>query len=158
MKANVIWNGNMAFAGKSDSGFPILLDADSAVGGTNNGARPMELIALGLAGCTAMDVISILKKKRQYVAQFDVRVEATRADTHPKVFTSAVITYIISGKNIEEDSVLRAIELSATRYCPAQAMFRQVLPMEFRYEIYENEGDGNQRLTYQGNWHEMTAE
>ena len=158
MNANVVWRGNMAFAGASDSGFPVQLDADAAVGGTDSGARPMELIALGLAGCTAMDVISILGKKRQEVTRFEVRVDAPRAEEHPKVFTSAVITYIVSGKAIDEASVLRAIELSATRYCPAQAMFGRVFPMELRYEIYEDEGEGNQRLMVQGAWQEAVTE
>lgn len=157
MKANVVWKGNMAFAGEADSGFPVSLDADTIAGGANSGARPMELIALGLAGCTAMDVISILKKKRQEVTRFEVRVDAPRAEEHPKVFTSAVITYIISGKNIDEASVLRAIELSATKYCPAQSMLGQAFPMDLRYEVYEDEGDENQRLTHQGGWQEMVA-
>jgi putative redox protein len=152
MKANVIWKGNMAFAGETDS------DADSTVGGTNSGARPMEMIALGLAGCTAMDVISILRKKQQEVAGFEVRVDAPRAEEHPKVFTSAIITYIVRGNNIDEAAVLRAIELTSTKYCPAQAMLGQAFPINLQYEIYEDEGDGNQRLTYQGSWQEMVAE
>lgn len=153
MNANVVWRGNMAFDGVSDSGFPVSLDAD--VGGTNSGARPMELIALGLAGCTGMDVISILRKKRQEVTRFEVHVEAPRAEEHPKVFTSAVIKYIVSGRNIDEASVLRAIELSATRYCPAQAMLGQVFPMELHYEVYEDEEGGGQNLVHQGIWQEM---
>jgi putative redox protein len=155
MNANVVWRGNMAFAGVSDSGFPVPLDADADVGGTNSGARPMELIALGLAGCTAMDVISILRKKRQEVTRFEVRVEALRAEEHPKVFTSAVIKYVVSGRNIDEASVLRAIELSTTRYCPAQAMLGQVFPMELHYEVYEDEEGGCQNLVHQGVWQEM---
>ena len=158
MKANVTWKGNMAFAGETDSGFPVPLDADTAVGGMNSGARPMELIALGLAGCTAMDVISILRKKRQEVTSFEVHVDAPRVEGHPKVFTSAVITYTVSGKNIDEASVLRAIELTATRYCPAQAMLGQVFPIDLKYEIFEDEGDGSPRLTHQGTWQEMVTE
>lgn len=157
MKANVIWKGNMAFTGTSDSGIPVPLDADAAVGGADGGPRPMELIAIGLAGCTAMDVISILAKKRQQVSSFEVRVDAPRAEEHPKVFTSAVITYVVSGKAIDEASVLRAIELSAKRYCPAQAMFNKVFPMDLRYEIYEEEGDGGQSLAHQGIWQESPA-
>lgn len=154
MKANVIWRGNMGFTGQSDSGFPVPLDADRAAGGTDSGARPMELIAIGLAGCTAMDVISILKKKCQEVTRFEVRVDAERAEEHPKVFTHATITYLIWGKNVEEASVLRAIELSATKYCPAQAMLGRVFPIKLRYEIFEDEGEDGQRLAYQGVWQE----
>ena len=92
------------------------------------------------------------------MTRFEVRVDAPRAEEHPKVFTSAVITYVVSGKAIDEASVLRAIELSATRYCPAQAMFGRVFPMELHYEIYEDEGEGNQRLMVQGAWQEAVTE
>ena len=157
MKANAIWKGNMTFVGEAPSGFPIQMDTVPEAGGTNSGTRPMELIAIGLAGCTAMDVISVLKKMRQEVTQFEVRVDAPRSSEHPKVFTSAVITYIVSGKNLVENSVLRAIELSATRYCPVETMLSQAFPMDLHYEIYEDEGD-IQRLTHQGIWQELTLE
>jgi putative redox protein len=157
MKAIVNWQQNMTFIGTADSGFPVKMDVDESGGGDNNGVRPMELLALGLAGCTAMDVISILRKKRQNVTQFDVRVDASRVREHPKVFTSAVITYIVSGNNVEESAVLRAIELSTTKYCPAQFMFGQVFPIDLQYEIYE-EGEGDRRLVYQGNWQEVPQE
>ena len=128
----------MSFTGIADSGFPISLDTDESVGGNNSAARPMELIALGLAGCTAMDVISILQKKRQEVTSFEVKMDAARAKEHPKVFTSAVILYIVTGKQIDEAALMRAIELSAVKYCPAQAMLANAFPMELRYEIYED--------------------
>jgi len=150
MKTTVNWQQNMTFIGKSASGFPVQMDADSSYGGTESGVRPMEMIALGLAGCTAMDVISILQKKHQQVTQFEVKVDAPRSGEHPKVFTNAVITYIVVGNQIEENAVLRAIELSATKYCPAQFMLGQVFPIELQYEIYEDEGNGRTRLTYQG--------
>jgi putative redox protein len=138
MLASVKWNNRMSFTGIADSGFPISLDTDESVGGNNSAARPLELIALGLAGCTAMDVISILQKKRQEVTSFEVKVDAARANEHPKVFTSAVIRYVITGKNIDEAALVRAIELSAVKYCPAQAMLANAFPMELRYEIYED--------------------
>jgi len=116
------------------------------------------LIALGLAGCTAMDVISVLQKKRQNVTRFEVDVDAARAEEHPKVFTNAVITYIVTGSNVEENALLRAIELSATRYCPAQSMLGQVFPIDLRYEIYEDEGNGERRLICQGVWQEVPQE
>jgi len=128
----------MSFTGTADSGFPISLDTDESVGGDNRAARPMELIALGLAGCTAMDVISILQKKRQEVTSFEVEVDMARANDHPKVFTSAVIRYVVMGKNIDETALTRAIELSAVKYCPVQAMLANAFPMELRYEIYED--------------------
>jgi len=157
MKANVVWREYLAFDGQTDSGFHIPLDADAAVGGTNSGSRPMELIALGLAGCTAMDVISILRKKCREVTSFEVHVDAPRAEEHPKVFTGAVITYVVKGSQINEASVLRAIQLTATKYCPAQAMLGQIFPIDLQNEIYEDDGKGSQHLTHQGTWQEMIA-
>ena len=150
MDAKVVWQGKMAFTGSADTGFEIPLDAAEAVGGENGGSRPMELIAIGLAGCTAMDVISILKKKRQEITGFDVQVNAERAESHPKVFTKAVIEYNVSGHNVDEAAVVRAIELSASRYCPAQAMFADVFPMELRYQIFEDLGNDQKDLAVSG--------
>lgn len=158
MKATVKWQEKMVFLGTPDSGFPVRMDSDDYFGGTRSGVRPMEMIALGLAGCTAMDVLSILQKKRQQVIDFEVRVNAPRSPEYPKVFTSALITYIVTGKNINETAVLRSIELSATKYCPAQFMLAQAFPMELRYEVYEAEADGNRRLMYQGIWQELSTE
>ena len=158
MKANVTWQKDMVFIGKAASGFPILMDSDPSYSGTNSGVRPMEMIALGLAGCTAMDVLSILQKKRQQITQFEVKVDAPRSADYPQVFTRAAITYIVTGKNIPEEAVLRSIELAATKYCPAQIMLEQVFPMDLHYEIYEDERDGMKRLTYQGIWQNMALE
>lgn len=150
MDAKVTWNGQMSFDGTSDTGFHLPLDSDPSVGGGNSGFRPMELLATGVAGCTAMDVISILTKKRQNVIGFEVRVHLDRAVEHPKVFTSAVIDYEIKGQAINEAAVRRAIELSAIRYCPAQAMFGQLIPIRLRYAIYEQTEDGSHTLTVRG--------
>lgn len=150
MKAIVSWKQAMTFAGYADSGHSVQMDAGHSVGGGNNGIRPMEMIALGLAGCAGMDVISILQKKRQQVTQFDVLVHADRSADHPKVFTRAVITFVVVGKSIEEDALLRSIELSATKYCPVHAMLEQAFPIDMHYEIYEDHGDGEKQLIYQG--------
>lgn len=137
MEAKVTWQGRMTFTGSADSNFPVQLGTDPAVGGDNDGLRPMELIAIGLAGCTAMDVISILQKKRQDVTGFEVRVHTTRADEHPKVFTHITIEYLIEGRNIDPAAVERAMELSETKYCPAQAMLGKAAPIELTYKITE---------------------
>ena len=158
MKVAVQWKEHMTFSGMPDSGFAVQMDADSTFGGTNNGVRPMEMIALGLAGCTAMDVISILQKKRQQITQFEVRVNAPRSAEHPKVFTKALITYVVTGKNVDESALIRSIELAATKYCPAQLMLAQAFPMEFHYEIYDEEEDGMRQLTFQGIWQELPFE
>jgi putative redox protein len=142
MEAKVTWQQRMSFDATADSGFHMQLGTDPAVGGDNDGFRPMELVAMGLAGCTAMDVISILAKKRQNVTGFEVQVHADRADDHPKVFTHAVIEYLVTGVGIDENAVLRAIELSATRYCPAQSMLAKAFPIELKYIIYEQGENG----------------
>lgn len=150
MEAKVQWQGKMTFNGVAGSGYPVRLDTDAGAGGDNNGAGPMELLAIGLAGCTAMDVISILGKKRQQVTDFEVQVHAGRAPEHPKVFTDAVIEYFVTGEGVEEAAVLRAIELSTTRYCPANAMFSRLMPMEFRYHIFEAVEEGQRVLVKSG--------
>lgn len=152
MNANVIWKGRMSFTGTADSGFTLDLGTDPSVGGDNDGFRPMELIAVGLAGCTAMDVISILSKKRQVVTGFEVQVHAGRASEHPKVFTDAVIEYNVTGENISEVALRRAIELSALRYCPAQAMLAKAMPIELKYAIYEDLGEGRRELVKVGTY------
>lgn len=158
MKVSVNWQSNMIFTGTSPSGFPVQLDSDANFGGSSAGIRPMEMIAFGLAGCTAMDILSILQKKRQQVTQFEVKIDAPRSPEYPKVFTNAVITYIVTGRNVDEAAVLRSIELTATKYCPAQIMLQQAFPMDLHYEIYEDARDGNRRLTHQGAWQEELPE
>ncbi len=140
MEVILDWKNKMAFQGAADSGFHQSMDADESVGGENSAARPMEFIALGLAGCTGMDVISILRKKKQTVSKFQVKVHAEKADEHPKVFTSAVIEYLVTGENISDEAVLRAIQLSAEKYCPAQAMLSKAFPMKLIYKIFDENG------------------
>jgi putative redox protein len=152
MNAKVIWNQAMSFTGSADSGFEVPLDADPGAGGNDNGFRPLELLAISLAGCTGMDVISILRKKRQDVTAFDVRVTTEQQAEHPHVFTLAKIFYVVSGHHVDEAAVLRAIELSALKYCPAQAMLSRAFPMEMFYEIYEDWGKGEVELVKQGQW------
>jgi putative redox protein len=139
MDAKVTWSDRLTFEGTADSGFSIPLGASPDVGGDDDGIRPMELIALGLAGCTGMDVISILLKKRQDVTAFEVRVHTERAEEHPKVFTSVNIEYLVTGRNVDTAAVERAIELSETKYCPAQAMFGKLMPITLAYQIQEAE-------------------
>ena len=149
IKTRVTWQEGMHFSGTANSGFNIQLDAKQEVGGTGKGFVPMELMALSMAGCTAMDVISILRKKRQDVTGFEVRADAPRADEHPKVFTRATIDYLVTGHNVDEKAVVRAIELTAKNYCPAQAMLGKVIPIDLRYQIFEDEG-GEKKLVTEG--------
>ena len=149
MQAKVNWNEGLSFTGTADSEFSIQMDAKEEVGGEGKGFIPMELMAMSLAGCTAMDVISILRKKRQDVTDFEVRVDVDRAEEHPKVFTKATINYIVTGHNVDEKAVLRAIQLTAERYCPAQAMLGQVFPIDLQYQIFEENGE-EKELVFEG--------
>ena len=135
MEATVIWEKGLTFTGSAGAEFKVPMGASEDVGGDDDGFRPMQLIAIGLAGCTAMDVMSILTKKRQKVASFKVRVTAKQDSEHPRVFTQLIIEYLLTGENIDEIAVQRAIELSETKYCPAQAMFNQIVPIELSYQI-----------------------
>ena len=152
MDAKVTWQQGLSFDGTADTGFEIPLGADPEVGGANDGFRPLELMAVSLAGCTAMDVISLLTKKRQDVSAFEVKVHADRAEEYPKVFTQITITYLVAGHAVDETALRRAIELSATKYCPAQAMLGKVVPMELNYELYEDEGGGRKQLVKLGTY------
>lgn len=152
MDATVTWKGKLSFSGTAGSGFNLPLGASPDVGGDNDGFRPMEMFAIGLAGCTGMDVISILQKKREPVTAFEVQVHAERASEHPKVMTAAVIEYSVTGQQVNETSVLRAIELSVERYCPAQAMLAQVMPIAVKYHLFEDLGAGARRLVKSGEY------
>ena len=137
MDASVSWIKGMSFTGTADTGFTVPLGTEPAVGGENDGFRPIELMAVSLAGCTAMDVMSILRKKRQDITGFEVKVHADRADEHPKVFTAIEIRYLLRGRNIDPSAVQRAIDLSESKYCPAQAMLSKVAPISLAFEIFE---------------------
>jgi putative redox protein len=150
MNVEVNWKGRLSFTGTADSDFEVALGSYPEVGGDNDGFRPMELMALSLAGCTAMDVISILTKKRQKVTDYKVKVIADRAEGHPKVFTKAVIEYHVAGEGITEASLTRAMELSADSYCPAQAMLGKVIPLELKYYIFEGEKLADAKLIHEG--------
>ena len=128
-------DGGMKFAGVSDTGFEVVMDASPKVGGSDEGFRPMELLLVGLCGCTAMDVISILRKKRQDVTGLEVKAHAGRTKTHPMVFDEIELEYIVRGNDVAPAALERAIALSAERYCPAQAMLGQVAKMTYTYTI-----------------------
>lgn len=123
MFASVEWQGRMGFVGKGETSAAVALDAPAAVGGDSAGFRPKELLLNALAGCTGMDVISILAKMRCEPAAFRIEVRAEESDEHPKVFTAFHITYFIKG-NIPTDKLEKAINLSQERYCGVTAMFR----------------------------------
>ncbi len=150
MDAKVTWKGKLAFEAIADTGRTIMLDSSADPNGL--GPAPMELIAMSMAGCTAMDVISIMEKKKQDVTDFDVLLHADRAEEHPKVFTRVEMVYEVTGHAIDESAVVRAIELSVQKYCPAHAMLSQVFPVSQRYVIFEDEGNGARRQVAEGTY------
>jgi putative redox protein len=128
MQASVEWQGKMAFSGSGDSGASVALDAPAAVGGEGNGFRPKELLLTGLAGCTAMDVVSILRKMQCEPKGFRVEVTAQESEEHPKVFTAFHIKYVVEGE-VPADKLEKAINLSQDRYCGVTAMYRSFAPV-----------------------------
>jgi putative redox protein len=137
MEAKVTWKEDLTFIGTADSGFNIQIDTKKAAGGNDSGLTPMELLAIGVAGCTAMDVISILTKKRQDVTQFEVQVHAQRADEYPKKFTAMNIEYVVTGKKVDPEALARAVELSEEKYCSAIASLRGNVEFNHTLTIHE---------------------
>ncbi len=140
MDTKVTWKKQgLGFTGSADGRFEIPLDSEPEVGGSNNGFEPLQLMGISLAGCTGMDVISIMRKKQQDVTGFEVRSHADRATDFPKVYTHVTLTYEVTGHSVDEKAVVRSIELSATKYCPAQAMLSKAVEIEHKYTIIEAE-------------------
>ncbi len=135
MKARVKWLEQSTFVAQSGSGHSVVLDGPPEAGGQNLGVRPMEMVLMGLGGCTAFDVVDILKKKREQVSGCVVEIEAERAETTPKVFTKIHVRYIVTGKDIKEESVKRAVELSAEKYCSVSLMLGKTAAMTHDYQI-----------------------
>ncbi|WP_111976631.1 OsmC family protein [Algibacillus agarilyticus] len=122
--AKVVWQGQRKFTGTSDSGFDVLMDGRSADSGPREAASPMELIALGLGGCSSVDVVSILEKKRLQISACSVDIQTTRATRVPAVFTHMHLNFVITGKNIPEKAVNQAVTLSADKYCSVVQMLQ----------------------------------
>jgi putative redox protein len=137
MTAGATLETGMRFAARAGSGHQVTLDAAEHDGGQNTGFRPMELLLVGLAGCTGMDVISILRKKRQQVTAYVVQVTGVRAEDHPMVFVEITVEHIITGHHIQPEAVARAIQLSEGRYCGAGAMLGKVAHLTHTYRLIE---------------------
>jgi len=135
MKARVKWIDGVAMLGESESGHGIVMDGPPDAGGRNVGVRPMELLLLGMGGCTEFDVLSILRKARQQVTDCVLELTAERAPTDPKVFTSIHAHFILTGRNLDPRQVERAIKLSADKYCSASIMLGAVAAVTHDFEI-----------------------
>ncbi|MXS80220.1 putative redox protein [Nitrosomonas eutropha] len=135
MKAKIAWQEGVSFLGQVGSGHSVLMDGAPEAGGKNQGPRPMEMILLGLGGCTSFDVVHILRKGRQEITGCQVEVDAQRATEDPKVFTHIHLHFIITGKNLDLRQVERSISLSAEKYCSASMMLKATVNITHDYEV-----------------------
>jgi putative redox protein len=135
MKARIKWVEKATFVGESGSGHSVVMDGPPDSGGRDLGIRPMEMMLLGMGGCTAFDVVMILKKARQEIADCVVALEARRADTEPRVFTHIHVHFVVTGSQLSDKQVARAVELSAEKYCSASIMLGKSAEITHDYEI-----------------------
>ncbi len=141
MKAVVKWLDNMSFVGESESGHSVVMDGPPESGGRNMGVRPMEMVLLGMGGCTAFDVVMILQKGRQQVSDCHVELSAERAGDVPKVFTKIHVHYVIKGRGLNEKKVEKAVNLTAEKYCSVSIMLAQSVDVSHDYEIIEDSSE-----------------
>ena len=138
MEATVKWTDGAMFVGESGSGHSVIMDGPEDLGGRNLGPRPMEMLLLGTGGCSIYDVLSMLKKSRQQVVDCHVQIQADRADAVPAVFTRINMHFVVTGVDLKESHVKRAVELSAEKYCSASIMLGAAgVDMSHSYEIRE---------------------
>ena len=137
MNLSVNWVDGMLMVGKSHSGHSITMDGPIEIGGENLGVRPMEMLLLGVAGCTMIDVVTTLQKMRQDLSYCETRISAERANEHPKVFTDIHIQFIVKGKDLDSKKVHKAISLSAEKYCSASIMLGKTANITHDFEVTE---------------------
>ena len=135
-RGTAVWSGDgLGFDATTLSGHTVPMDSNPDHGGREHGPRPMELLLVGLAGCTGMDVVATLRKMRQRVTSYEVRVSDRRADEHPRTFTEIVVEHVLRGPSLDEKAVSRAVKLSADKYCPASAALAKACPVRHSYRI-----------------------
>jgi len=137
MQARIKWVQDATFIGESGSGHAVVMDGPPDHGGRNLGVRPMEMLLLGMGGCTAFDVVHILKKSRQPVTDCVAELEAGRTDEDPKVFKTIHVHFIVTGKGLDDKRVARSVSLSAEKYCSASIMLGKTATITHDYEIRE---------------------
>ena len=137
MNISVKWIDGLLMVGKSDSGHAIVMDGPPEIGGENLGVRPMEMLLLGMTGCTVIDVVSTLKKMREDVVDCQTQVSADRAEEYPKVFTNIHVHFVLRGNQLNPSNVDKAIKLSAEKYCSASIMIGKTAIITHDYEIIE---------------------
>jgi len=137
MKASVKWVDGLTMVGESPSGHGVVMDGPEGFGGRNLGTRPMEMVLLGLGGCTLVDVRVMLEKARQEVTNIEVEIDAERSSEIPKVFTKIMVNFVVTGKGLDERHVERAVKLSSEKYCSVSRMLEKSVDMGHSYEIRE---------------------
>jgi putative redox protein len=137
MKTTVRWAGEASFVGETESGHRLVMDGSPELGGQNKGPRPMELVLTGMGGCTAFDVVLILRRSRQDIRDCIAEINAERADEDPKVFTRIHVHFVVSGRDLDPSRVERAIKLSAEKYCSASIMLGKTAEITHDFEIVE---------------------
>lgn len=135
MKVNVKWIDGVSFVGESETGHAVVLDGAPENGGRNIGMRPMEMLLIGMGACTSFDVVTILKKSRQPIANCVAEISAERADTIPKVFTKIHVHFVVTGNDLNASQVERAVKLSAEKYCSASIMLSKACEITHDFEI-----------------------
>lgn len=136
-KARVTYVKGMQFIGEADSGHAVVMDGPPGAGEKDTGLRPMELLLVGIGGCSGMDVVSILKKKKQTITGFEINVNGQKAESYPQKFTEIDIEFIVKGKNISEEAVKRAVQLSMEKYCSVKATLEGSANINYTYKIIE---------------------
>ena len=137
MKTRITWLEDMTYVAQSPSGHALVIDGPPELGGHNLGPRPMELLLMGMGGCTAIDVVNILRKARQELRGCELQIDAERADSDPKVFTTIQVHFILTGKSLSAKHVERAIHLSAEKYCSASIMLGKTAQISHTFELRE---------------------
>ncbi len=138
MHAEIQWQDKVHFVGKADSGHAVPMDGPPDMGGENRGSRPMELLLIGLGGCSSFDVVNILAKSRQDITDCMTVIDAKRADSIPQVFEKIHLNFIVSGKNLDPKKVERAVQLSAEKYCSASIMLGNAgVEITHGFEVHE---------------------
>ena len=136
--AKVIYTEGMQFVGQAGSGHAIVMDTDQEFGGSNTGLRPMELLLVGVGGCSGMDIVSVLKKKKQKLTGLEVNVDGKKAEDYPQKYTDINIEYIVRGKGLSEEAVKKAVDLSMDKYCSVKATLEGSAKITFSYKIVED--------------------
>ncbi len=136
-QAKVKYVDGLQFVGEASSGHAIVMDGDPESGGNNTGLRPMELLLIGLGGCSGMDVASILKKKRQDLRGLEINVKGEKAENYPKRFTNIDIEFVLTGRDLSDEAVKRAIDLSMEKYCSVKATMEGSARINFSYRIVQ---------------------